>query len=255
MITNFKLFEIIKSYQKNDILLLDKENILDIIDDLLKLDNNILLSLFDTYGNSPLFLLVYEYFNHDYNKYKYFNKIDILDYIKKIVEKVPEIVDIPNDDLTILSYILNLNVSNILYALSDNELFDYLVDKTNNINQRVDDSDTILELLVESMIYKSPYRKLKIRDMIEKVLTKKPKIGLSLFYSIYSHDSNHFNSTNEDVVYLLIDAGADWNQKDFRNKTFLDYLENTYLKERIIEKYPEKYKKYIRETQAKKFKI
>jgi len=245
MITKFKLFE----YKKDETIFLDNKNILEIIDDLLETDNDILLSIYDAYGDSPLFLLVAEYYKHVDDIYNGYSKEDIFEIIKKLVEKVPEIVDVPNDYYSILTYILQLD------KYVDFKLLNYLIDNTNDINQSVDDADTFLEEVVSDFYYQS--NKEIVTKLIKKILSKKPDIGLSLIYSIYSCKSNNFNEFDENIIYLLIDAGANWNLKNYSNKTFLEDLDeiDLNLKDKIIKKYPDKYKKYMREQKAKKFKI
>jgi len=53
---------------------------------------------------------------------------------------------------------------------------------------------------------------------------------------------------------LLLRTDINWNIIDKDNKTFIDYLSDDIVED-IITKYSKKYKKYIREKQAKKFKI
>jgi len=71
------------------------------------------------------------------------------------------------------------------------------------------------------------------------------------FYVNKQFVSNHIFF---DVVNLLSDYDANWNFKDAEGFDFFHYLIDE-DSEYLINKYPDKYKKYIREKKAKKFKI
>jgi len=65
---------------------------------------------------------------------------------------------------------------------------------------------------------------------------------------------NKYKKNYLKTIYLLIDNDANWNfVNKYDDMDFLGYLGNK--KDLIINKYPEKYKKYLREKRAKKFKI
>ena len=66
-----------------------------------------------------------------------------------------------------------------------------------------------------------------------------------------------------DMLDILINAGADWNIKDFEDNDFLDYfgqpLKKKYnivgKKDDIIKKYPDKYKEYLIKKEAEKYNL
>jgi len=58
-----------------------------------------------------------------------------------------------------------------------------------------------------------------------------------------------------DIVKMLLEYDINWNFKDSDGNDFIELLDTEEMKEEIINLYPEKYKKYLREKKAKKFKI
>jgi ankyrin repeat protein len=61
-------------------------------------------------------------------------------------------------------------------------------------------------------------------------------------------------SKNNEIVYHLIEAGASWNIKNNDGNDFLD-TPDYYTKHKIIEKYPEQYKKYLMIKKSEKFNL
>jgi len=57
-----------------------------------------------------------------------------------------------------------------------------------------------------------------------------------------------------ETAYLLIDAGADWNIANNNNETFLEIFPEK-NREKIINKYPDMYKKYLMIENTKKFNL
>ena len=64
------------------------------------------------------------------------------------------------------------------------------------------------------------------------------------------------SSGNPELIYLLIND-ANWNNVNDDNETFLDILEYNHseLHDEIIEKYPEKYEKYLKIKKSKEFNL
>jgi len=58
-----------------------------------------------------------------------------------------------------------------------------------------------------------------------------------------------------ETVKILIDYGADWSHMDDDGDDFIDLLETEKMKIEIKKLYPEKYRNYLKNKQAKKFKI
>ena len=51
------------------------------------------------------------------------------------------------------------------------------------------------------------------------------------------HRNDEMLDVDYDIIYILIDNGANWNYKDKHDRDFLDYLYYSKLKTPIIEKY------------------
>ena len=65
-------------------------------------------------------------------------------------------------------------------------------------------------------------------------------------------------TTDYKIIFMLIENGYDWTLKDEDGKDFIermDATDNYYSSEVVIEKYPEKYKYYLRKKKSKEFNL
>ena len=80
----------------------------------------------------------------------------------------------------------------------------------------------------------------------------------------FSYYSNLHKQKDLDMLYHIIDKGADWNIKNYKGWDFFDAIKNNYSshnldKEKliydIIEKYPDKYENYIMKKNINKYNL
>jgi len=177
------------------------------------------------------------------------------DYILKIVKYLVENGANINHITNVKDNALNWSVFHELYNVSK-----YLIENGINIdNQDIYGSSPLMTTSVEGAY--------KIIDLLinngcnVNLVDDKNQTALhivSKYYKSYNNETKYKKS-----ILRLLESDIDWNIEDETNKDFLDYLQpnsiypdyNSNLINEIKEKFPEKYKKYIREKEAKKFNI
>jgi len=173
-------------------------------------------------------------------------------YIKLLIEFGIDINFVDNQD--------NALSLALLHADDDYKSFYYIIDNTDiNINQIYNDNNNtnILVKLLKSVsfVILKPLNEL-IKNDVDVNIQFDDRKWTPLTY-IANRFSNFFSSKNEnfiDLIDALIDADADWTIKTRSGYVFLDFLKSKEYNY-FINKYPEKYKDYLKKKEIKKFKI
>ena len=148
----------------------------------------------------------------------------------------------------------------VIYLSYDFEGSRYESDRIDFIDFIKDKNPNIIDSEGEPLIFNVYHNEHLNREERYKIFKLMIDNGLDVDVSIEDGNTILIEIANEDeddvdfdLLYLLIDAGADWNLMPL-GYTFIDALYDD-EQEVIINKYPEKYQKYIREKQARKFNI
>lgn len=97
---------------------------------------------------------------------------------------------------------------------------------------------------------------LEKKDIVKYLLS----INVDLNERDYRGDTALIFATNNtlscpDILYDIIESGADWNIKDNNGKDFMEHILFSHIKNIIINKYPEKYDMYLCKKEAEKYNI
>ena len=129
----------------------------------------------------------------------------------------------------------------------DTEVFiDFIKDKNPNIIDS-NKEPLVFHIYYNNYLYKSEIKDI-IKIMIKNGLDVNVKYETTLLYEIANDQQIDY-----ELMYILIDAGADWTI-EFNGDTFLDVMYNN-EREKVIEKYPEKYERYLKNRKAKEFNL
>jgi len=197
----------------------------------------------------------YDNANSDLKKWKRAIKTGNIKTLKKMLEQGFDInkkfIILIFKNVTSLSYALYYNQYDVVKFLIDNDCELDIFDVFDPSNETYFISSLITHYYLERYGNQSDDTKKKLLSIIKSMIKKGADINLksddtaltlAAIYELY------------DIIYILIDAGADWNIKNTDDKDFYEILKDDY-KKIIRNRYPEKYEKYLTMKKANEFNL